>query len=143
MPSINAIIKMIDSNDNKVITKQEVSDFQNKLKNDSIFSEYFKTIEEDTPVENFGENLKRILQELKMEYIPKFDFLNKADSDIMDEYSMEGRFYATNVQDIDREVLVFRYMWKFPNEEAFNQAYDKVISEIENGANISVYDYFF
>ncbi len=142
MPSIDAIIKMINSNNDNIITKKEVSDFQNKLKNESIFSEYFKSIENDVSLDEFGDNIYRIFIESKLESIPKFDFLNNTDSDIMDEYSMEGRFSFNNNQDIDEEFLKWKFMWKFPNEEAYNQTYDKVMSEIENGANISVYDYF-
>ena len=141
MPSIDAIIKMINSNNDNVITKKEVSDFQNKLKNDSIFSEYFKSIENDLSLDEFSDNIYKIFIESKLELIPKFDFLNNSDSEIMDEYSMEGRFSVNN-KDIDEEYLRRRYMWKFPNKEGFDKTYDKLINEIENGANISVYDYF-
>lgn len=61
----NSIIKLINTNNDKIIQKSEVETYLKQQKNESIFTSYFASIDSDVEVKTFKRELKRIDKEIK------------------------------------------------------------------------------
>ena len=65
MVDFNSIIKLINTNNDKIIQKSEVETYLKQQKNESIFTGYFASINSDVEVKTFKRELKRIDKEFK------------------------------------------------------------------------------
>ena len=63
MVDFNSIIKLINTNNDKIIQKSEVETYLKQNKSSSIFTEYFNSIESDVKIETFEYELVRIKNE--------------------------------------------------------------------------------
>ena len=66
MVDFNSIIKLINTNNDKIIQKSEVETYLKQQKNESIFTGYFASIDSDVEVKTFKRELKRIDKEFKL-----------------------------------------------------------------------------
>ena len=67
MVDFNSIIKLINTKNDKIIQKSEIETYLKTTKNESIFTDYFASINSDIEIEIFENNLKRIDKEFKMQ----------------------------------------------------------------------------
>ena len=65
MVDFNSIIKLINTNNDKIIQKSEVETYMKQNKPPSIFTGYFASINSDVKVKTFKRELKRIYKEFK------------------------------------------------------------------------------
>ena len=67
MVDFNSIIKLINTSNDKIIQISEIETYLKTTKNESIFTDYFASINSDIEIEIFENNLKRIDKEFKMQ----------------------------------------------------------------------------
>ena len=91
MFNLSALIRMINTNNDQYIQKDEIKNFVEKQKSPSIFNEYFTSIDKDVDVSEFEKQMDKIANKAKADTgdSPNIKFKSKADKKEYKKYSHE------------------------------------------------------
>ena len=89
---LSALVKMINTNKDQLIQKEEIESFIQKQKSPSIFNDYFNSINDEINVNEFENQMTQIAEEnyQKTGNDPTVEFNDKKDNDVKTERKKAG-----------------------------------------------------
>lgn len=138
MFNLSALIKMINTNNDQYIQKDEIKNFVEKQKSTSVFNEYFASIGSDINISEFSEQMYQIADKAKADTgnSPDIKFKSKADKKEYEKCSFEV------INEIKEECYGI-YGYKAKDKTAFNRIFAKLLKEaVREGGIENVYEKF-
>ena len=138
MFNLSALIRMINTNNDQYIQKDEIKNFVEKQKSPSVFNEYFASIEGNVEISEFGEQMDKIADKAKADTgnSPDIKFKSKADKKEYEKCSLEV------INEIKDECYGI-YGYKAEDKTAFNRIFVKLLKEaVREGSIEKVYEKF-
>ena len=130
MFNLSALVKMINTNKDQFIQKEEVENFVQKQKFPSIFNDYFSSINEEINVNEFTNNIAQIAEDnyQKTGNDPSIEFKDKKYDEEYEKCSLE----AINEM---RDEAYRMYGYKATDKNAFNMLFAQLLKEsIKDGS---------
>lgn len=130
---LSALVKMINTNKDDLIQKEEVQSFIQKQNSPSIFNDYFNSINEEINVNEFENQMAQIAEEnyQKTGKDPSVDFKDKKYNEEYERCSLE----TINGMRYDAYMC---YGYKAENKEAFNLLFTSLLKEAAKEGNINL-----
>lgn len=124
MFNLSALIRMINTNNDQYIQKDEIKNFVEKQKSPSVFNEYFASIGSDINISEFSEQMYQIADKAKADTgnSPDIKFKSKADKKEYEKCSFEV------INEIKDECYGI-YGYKAEDKTAFNRIFVKLLKE--------------
>lgn len=138
MFNLSALIRMINTNNDQYIQKDEIKNFVEKQKSPSVFNEYFASIGTDINISEFSEQMYQIADKAKADTgnSPDIKFKSKADKKEYEKCSFEV------INEIKDECYGI-YGYKAEDKTAFNRIFAKLLKEaVREGGIENVYEKF-
>lgn len=117
MININALIKLIDKNQDNIMQKAEIQEFL-KTQDKSIFTNYADTINKDINSDEFETGFKTAKNNNKDENLPELNFMDK---------QAEKQYNDLDMEDMQYKEMYFCHGYKFQSDEEFNKEFQKYI----------------
>ena len=105
MFNINALIKFINKNNDDLISRKEIQTFQQSQKSNSIFSEYFNSINSDIEISEFTNNIYEIYDKHAPQ--AQLEFKSIKEQKKYNQFAKEQ--YEQDLQNIKKFVCDFTY----------------------------------
>mgnify|MGYP004516952233 CR=1 FL=1 len=141
MFNLSALIRMINTNNDQYIQKDEIKNFVEKQKSPSVFNEYFASIGSDINISEFSEQMYQIADKAKADTgnSPDIKFKSNADKKEYEKCSLE---VIKEINDIKDECYG-AYGYKTSNKADFDRIFIKLLKESAKEGNIQrVYEKF-
>ena len=138
MFNLSAFIRMINTNNDQYIQKDEIKNFVEKQKSPSVFNQYFASIGSDINISEFSERMYQIADKAKADTgsFSDIKFKSKADKKEYEKCSLEV------INEIKDECYCI-YGYKAEDETAFNRIFAKLLKEaVKEGDIENVYEKF-
>ena len=138
MFNLSALIRMINTNNDQYIQKDEIKNFVEKQKSPSVFNEYFASIGSDINISEFSEQMYQIADKAKADTgnSPDIKFKSKADKKEYEKCSFEV------INEIKDECYGI-YGYKAEDKTAFNRIFTKLLKEsVREGCIENIYEKF-
>lgn len=127
MFNINALIKFINKNNDDLISRKEIQTFQQSQKSNSIFSEYFDSINSDVKISEFTNNIYEIYDKNAPQ--AQLEFKSKKEQKKYNQLVKEQ--YEQELQNIKKICMRF-HLWKVSNEKEFDKLFNKFLKECKD-----------
>ena len=141
MFNLSALIRMINTNNDQYIQKDEIKNFVEKQKSPSIFNEYFTSIDKDVDVSEFEKQMDKIANKAKADTgdSPNIKFKSKADKKEYKKYSHE----IIKELKKDKDNFYNFYGYKVKDKKDFDRIFNNFLKEaIKEGNPENIYEKF-
>lgn len=130
MFNIPALLKFINSNNDKLIQKSEIKDFletQNS-NNPSIFDKYFNTISSDISIEDFKTNMQEIELQARESGNKNYDISFKNEE-------VAQKYEQINIE-MEMQTDLFKiFGYKFKSDDEFDTTFSKLLSQYRDSGD--------
>ncbi len=130
MFNLTALIKLINTNNDSTIQRQEMSDFMQSQDSNkpSIFTEFFNSIKSDVSIEQFKYGIQGVVQQQRDNGVYEFDLSFKQEEvaqkyeQIKSEMEMQQNLYSF-------------FGYKFKSDDEFNAAFSELLSKYRDSSD--------
>ena len=138
MFNLSALIRMINTNNDQYIQKDEIKNFVEKQKSPSVFNEYFASIGSDINISEFSEQMYQIADKAKADTgnPPDIKFKSNADKKEYEKCSLEV------IKEI-KDDCYSSYGYKAKDKTTFDRIFTKLLKEaVREGSIEKIYEKF-
>ena len=130
MFNLTALIKLINTNNDSTIQRQEMSDFMQSQDSTkpSIFTEFFNSIKSDVSIEQFKYGIQGVVQQQRDNGVYEFDLSFKQE-EVAQKYEQ-----IKSEMEMQSEYFSF-FGYRFKSDDEFNAAFSELLSKYRDSGD--------